>query len=512
MRSGYSVITVLMLFVFFYSGCISNFIKRPAISSDNPVVTNGIKTVNDMASSIEVSGTAGSNSIKNDSSVQNNCISETPVHTSVYSKEEATLSDILNIYKEAEEALNNRDYSLAEALIDKAAVLSSGIDISAINDESLALRYKNIITLLFQDYGRIFKDVDKINLEDPLKWLEQLSEINPEKFRKGKWKDDELLEVVRKISLRCDMPVELNNHVKNSIYFFQTAGKRTMEEWVRRSGRYVPVIQEILEEQGLPLDLAYLAMIESGFNPRAYSHKHCSGFWQFGSSTGGMYGLKRTQWYDQRNDPVKSTKAAAEYLNDLYKMYDDWLLVMAAYNWGPTRVNRQIKKGVTDFWLMDLPSETKNFVPSFMAAVIILKAPELFGFENISKEAPLSFDTVEVPYTSLKTAAKCAGVELKIIKDMNPELLKPYTPAAQKYSLKIPAGKRERFLAEYIKQPKEKYLAPKVDQYYVKKGDSLWTIAVRHNTSVSMIQSLNNMGRKTKIIPGQKLIVRTNKS
>jgi membrane-bound lytic murein transglycosylase D len=507
--------------------------------------------------------------------------SETPADISDYREEEATLTAIINLHDEAREALDKGDYSLAETRIDRAAVLASGIEISSISDKSLARRYMSTLSSLFQDYGKMYRNVDQINQEEPLNWLDQLSETMPEDFKIGKWKDDELREIVRKISLRCDMPIEYNDQVKKAIYFFQTVNKEEMEKWIRRSGRYITLIEEILEEHDLPLDLAYLAMIESGFNSKAYSRAHCSGLWQFSSSTGRMYGLKRTQWYDQRRDPLKATKAAARHLNDLYKIYGDWYLVMAAYNWGPRGVNRQIKRGNTDFWSMKMPRETRNYVPSFMAAVIISKAPELFGFENIEKEAPLAFETVEIPYTSLKSAAKCVGIDLQALKDMNTELIKTHTPAGQKYALRIPPGSKDNFLVEYAKLPKEKYSPPAIDNYYVKSGDtlsgiaarfrvsvssivrengisnrhrlrigqrlripgyrssskstnsavafkqvsqdeidaakkntltytvrrndSLWIIAVKHKTSISMIQALNNMGKSTRIDPGQKL-------
>ncbi|MFC1841110.1 LysM peptidoglycan-binding domain-containing protein [Thermodesulfobacteriota bacterium] len=567
MRLRYASIMALTLVSLCYAGCMSQFVKSPA---NEPVAPEIVTSIDNTPSAAMPSN-----------QMPDTLVSEIPADATIYGKEEATLSSILNLYEEAENALDNGDYSLAETHIDRAAVLSASIDIASIGDESLALRYMNTLASIFQDYGRLFRDVDQINREEPLNWLEQLSETKPEDFKNGRWTDDELMQIVRKIALRCDMPIEYNDRVKKSIHFFQTVERKTMEKWIHRSGIYMPIIKKILEEHDLPLDLAYLSMIESGFNPRAYSRTHNSGLWQFGSATGRMYGLKRTQWYDQRYDPLKSTKAAARYLNDLYKMYDDWLVVMAAYNYGPTRINRRIKAGSTDFWSMKLPQETRNYVPSFMAAVIISKAPELFGFEKIEKEAPLTFDTVEVPYTSLKKAAECAGVDLKTLKAINPELIKSHTPARQNYTLRIPTGTKEHFLTEYAKLPKEKYSPPEVDKYYVKRGDtlsgiaakfrvsvnslvtengirnrnrlrigqklsipgrgassgnsypaiaskpitqaeltaakkntstytvrrndSLWIIAVKHKTSVSMIQALNNMGKRTRIHPGRKL-------
>ena len=560
-------ITAITIFWLLHTGCLSQTVKKPT----NELVPSEITTLSDAAQLETVAQT----------SVSDTSLPESPVDMPDYSEEKATLTAIVNLYDEALAAMDKGDYSLAETHIENAAVLASGVDIASIEDKSLSLKYMNTLSSIFQDYGKIFKDVDQINLEEPLNWLDQLSDTKPDDFKNGMWKDEELRQIVQKIALRCDVPIEYNDQVKKAIYFFQTVNKQEMTKWISRSGRYLPIVEEILEEHDLPLDLAYLAMIESGFNTKAYSRAHCSGLWQFAYATGRMYGLKRNQWYDQRRDPVKSTKAAARHLDDLYKIYGDWSLVMAAYNWGPGGVNRQIKRGNTDFWSMKMPRETRNYVPSFMAAVIISKAPELFGFENIEKEAPLSFETVEVPYTSLAAAAKCAGVDLETLKAMNIELRRTHTPAGENYSLRIPVGTKDRFIGEFAKLPKEKYIPPEIDNYYVKHGDtlsgiaarfhvsvkrivvennirnrnslrvgqrlripgssassrrsnsvaafkqasqdeiaaaqkntstyivkrndSLWIIAVKHKTSISLIQALNNMGKKTRLVPGQKL-------
>jgi len=562
MKLRFVSFSILATVTLLHIGCTSQLAKRPVVDAAENKAETVVQTIPTTA-------------------IPEETINETPADAVIYGEEEAVLSTILNFYDEALEALDIGDYSLAETRIDSAAVLSSGIDIASIGDESLALRYMNTLASLFQDYGRIFKDVDTINSEEPLNWLNQLSESNAENFKNGKWSDEELRHIVQKIALRCDVPIDYNDQVKKSIYFFQTVKRKEMEKWMRRSGQFIPLIHNILEEEDLPLDMAYLAMIESGFSSRAYSRARASGLWQFMYATGRMYGLKRTQWYDQRRDPVKSTRAAARHLKDLFKIYGDWRLVMAAYNWGPSRVTRQVKAGNDDFWTMKMPRETRNYVPSFMAAVIISKAPELFGFENIEKAPALKYDVVEIPYTSLATAAKCAGVELATVKALNTELLKSFTPSGMNYGLRIPSGTKERFLKEYASLPKEKYEPPKVDSYYVRRGDtlsgiaakfrvsvnsivnqnnirnrnrlrvgqrisipgrggtvksstatvasrpvtstelataknnsssytvrrndSLWTIAVKHKTSVRLIQALNNMGRSSKIVPGQKL-------
>ncbi|MBT4484437.1 MAG: lytic transglycosylase domain-containing protein, partial [Candidatus Latescibacteria bacterium] len=286
---------------------------------------------------------------------------------SIYSEEEAILAQILQYQNDALDALEEGDFSLAETKIDSASLLSTQVVLDNINDESLVIQYRNTLSSLFQEYGKILNDVDTINREDPMAWLEELSASDPEEFKNGKWTDDELRTIIKKISLRCDVPIDYNDQVKKSIHFFQTQRRTEMEKWMKRSGRYLPLIQEILDEEGLPLDIAYLSMIESGFSAKAYSRARASGLWQFIYSTGRLYGLKRTTWIDERRDPLKSTKAAVQHLKDLYKMYGDWRLVMAAYNCRPSRITRQHRAGNDDFWTMTLPRETRNYVPSFMA-------------------------------------------------------------------------------------------------------------------------------------------------
>ncbi len=433
-------------------------------------------------------------------------VAEQP-ETRRYLEEENLLARIVSYYEDAGIALAEGDYPLAETLLDSAAVISADIDIESIDDPDLAFKLRETLAFLFQEYGAIFTEVDRIKREEPMAWLDELSASDPEQFKNGIWHDDELRKIVQKIALRCDVPIDYNEQVKKAIYFFQTVKRKEMEKWMRRSGRFLPLIHDILEEEDLPLDMAYLAMIESGFSARAYSRARASGLWQFIYSTGRLYGLDRTQWLDERRDPVKATKAAVQHLKDLYKMYNDWRLVMAAYNCGPTRVTRQHRAGNDDFWTMTLPRETRNYVPSFMAAVVISKAPELFGFDNIETEAPMSFDVVNAPpYMSLSDAAACAGVTLDDIKELNTELLRDRTPAGKEdYALRIPAGTRGRFVTELAKIPRDKYIPPQVSTYRVRRGDTLSQIAERFRVSVSNLMAVNGISNPRRLRAGQQL-------
>ncbi|HUT62622.1 MAG TPA: LysM peptidoglycan-binding domain-containing protein, partial [Anaerolineae bacterium] len=415
-----------------------------------------------------------------------------------YLVEETLLSQIMQYYDEALIAIDDGDFGLAETKIDSAATLSIDVDLTTIKDQSLALRYRSTLASLFKEYGRILRETERINREDPMAWLDELSATDPEQFKNGKWTDEELRNIVKKISLRCDVPLDYNQNVKNAIYFFQTEKRDEVTKWLKRSGRYLTLIQEIFKEEGLPLDMAYLSMIESGFNPKAYSRAQASGLWQFIYSTGRLYGLQRNSWLDERRDPIKSTKAAAQHLNDLYKLYGDWKMAMAAYNCGPTRVTRQYQSGIDDFWSMSLPRETMNYVPSYMAALVISKAPELFGFGNIEYEALMEYDTVDIyPYMDIADAARCAGVKLEEIKDLNPELLGNRTPAGKNtYPLRIPKDTTERFLGEFAKIPPNKYTPPKVDTYIVKRNDTLSEISKKFGVSLTSLMAANNLSSR----------------
>lgn len=409
----------------------------------------------------------------------------------LYAKEQKILEDLYDNFDEAIVAHMNGNLGLAEMEIENALLLFQQIDLDEIEDESVVLQFKDAAIMVAMELGKILNESAIIAEEDPLAWLE---DVDAEQFKSGQWTDEELEKIVLKIAVTADVPIEYNKQVRNLIYYFQNRGRNDMAKWLKRGGRYIPMMREILIEEGVPEDMVYLSMIESGFSPRAYSRARAVGLWQFIYSTGKIYGLDRNQWVDERRDPIKSTRAAAKHLNDLYKTTDDWNIVMAMYNYGPTRVIRQLKQTENiEFWDLSLPRETKNYVPSFMAAVIISKAPEIFGFDNIEKDAPFDFDTVEVaPYMSLKTAAKCAGVDQAALKDLNPELIRDRIPTgSKKYSLRIPKGCTAEFLTAYAKIPVEKYVTPKVASVRVKRGDTFSGIADRNRISISRLRAAN---------------------
>jgi membrane-bound lytic murein transglycosylase D len=244
-----------------------------------------------------------------------------------------------------------------------------------------------------------------------------------------------------------DIPVTYNQRVQFWIKYFQGPGRSYFKKWLERSSRYTSVIQRELSGAGLPKDLFYLAMVESGFSPQATSNATAVGIWQFMSDTGHRYGLRTDWWLDERKDYYKSTHAAIDYMKDLYKLFGSWYLVAASYNMGETRTRKLIQRYHTsNFWqLADmgvLPDETRNYVPKIIAAMLIAKAPGLYGFRELEYNLPESFDTFHVPGgTNLRKLSQYLGVSEKHLRELNPELILGFVPhEIRGHEIRIPKG------------------------------------------------------------------------
>jgi membrane-bound lytic murein transglycosylase D len=305
-----------------------------------------------------------------------------------------------------------------------------------------------------------------------------------------------------------NVPIIMNERVKNCILYYQTVARDAFERYLRRSTKFIPMIDEIFTEHGLPTDLKYLALVESGYNPKAYSWARAMGLWQFIASTGRLYKMYRNWWYDERRDPVKATHAAARFLKDLYEDFGDWNLAMAAYNGGPGRISRTIKKQKTrDFWKLRLKKQTMDYVPFFMAATIISKDPEKFGFTDINYEPEWVYDEVLVDKClDLAVVGKSIGCSVKELQKLNPELLRQFTPPNKnKYTLRIPKGSKSKFVAAYEKMPSSKQTS--WVKHRIKKGETVSTIARKYGVSQYAIFSANNLSRRSKIYAGKNLVV-----
>jgi membrane-bound lytic murein transglycosylase D len=309
------------------------------------------------------------------------------------------------------------------------------------------------------------------------------------------------------LQVQYDFPVEYNDEVINCIVYFQTLAREPFETFIRRSGRYLPMMKEVVASYGLPTDLAYLPLIESGFNNRAYSYAHASGPWQFIASTGRRYGLDRTNWVDERRDFEKSTHAACMYLRDLYRMFSSWPLALASYNGGEGRVARQIaRQKTTDFWKLKLRDQTENYVPLFMAALMIAKDPVTFGF-HVEPDPPLKFDWVATDKTlELKEISRALGCGVSALEDLNPELRRGVTPPKVKpYRLRVPSGYASVFAANYPQLAESKQT--EWVQHVVRRGETLSDIAKQYGVSVTTLARRNNLGPKRRLQVGQSLVI-----
>jgi membrane-bound lytic murein transglycosylase D len=308
-----------------------------------------------------------------------------------------------------------------------------------------------------------------------------------------------------------DIPIVLNARVKSIIEMFQLRRRDWFQEALDRGGYYAPMIRQIFTEEGIPQDLIYLAMVESAYKSRAVSKAGARGIWQFIQGTGRAYGLRQDFWVDDRFNPEKATRAAARHLKDLYEDLGDWYLVMAAYNSGQRRVERAIRRtGSRDFWVHAqkrvLPRETRSYVPLIIAATVIGKNPEAYGFVASTNE-PIDYDVVRLEFpVDLSTASKSAGVSLDDMKFLNPELRRWVTPLDNdSYPLRIPKGNAETFKLALAEIPEDERV--RFGTHVVRRGDTLSRIASRYGTTIDALTSANNITRRSLIHPGQVLTV-----
>lgn len=307
-----------------------------------------------------------------------------------------------------------------------------------------------------------------------------------------------------------DLPLMLNDTVAGYINYFSTRGRGTLENALARSGQYDEMIRRILKEEGLPQDLIYLAQAESGFHPLALSRAGARGMWQFMSSRAKGYGLERSWWIDERQDPEKATRAAARHLKDLYNQFGDWYLAMAAYNSGPGTVQNAVKRtGYADFWELYrrnvLPRETRNYVPIILAVTIMAKNPAQYGLENVERNKPVPSDAVKITYpVDLRLVAECVDASASELQELNPSLLRMTTPKGQEFELHLPAGTRDKYHSAIAAIPPEMRVWWRYHK--VQQGDTLASIARSYRTTPKAIAEANDLDG-SELDPDSKLII-----
>ena len=311
------------------------------------------------------------------------------------------------------------------------------------------------------------------------------------------------------------IPLEMNSHVEKALKLFKGKERVFFLRAYSRSGRYRPAIVKALKEAGLPEELSWLPLIESGFKVRALSRARALGMWQFIASTGYKYGLKRDQWTDERMDPDKSTKAAIAYLTELHRIFGDWTTALAAYNCGEGRVLNRIRSQrinyLDNFWdlYQRLPWETAFYVPKFLAVLHIVNDPEAHGFTLPPVEDPLETETVTIDkQVHLKTMAKYLGLSYTVLKNLNPELRRNSTPN-RPYAFKVPKGNGEVLLSKLGDIPVWRPPVSTYVRHKVRRGESLSVIARRYRTSVRAIMSMNGLKSSRYIRAGWTLKIPT---
>src|SRR6202453_1061338 len=301
-------------------------------------------------------------------------------------------------------------------------------------------------------------------------------------------------------STHSDLPLVMTDQVAGYINYFSNRGRGTLEHALARSGRYEEMIRRVLREEGVPQELIYLAQAESGFHPLAVSRAGARGMWQFMGSRAKGYGLERSWWVDDRQDPEKATRAAAHHLHDLYNEFGDWYLAMAAYNSGPGTVQSAVKRtGYADFWELYrrnvLPKETRNYVPIIVAVTIMAKNPAQYGLDSIVKDKPIPYDTVKIDYPiDLRLAAECVDATAEDLSDLNPSLLRMTTPKDSEFELHLPAGTADKFEAAVASIPTDKRVSWRYHK--VQAGETLASIARTYHTTPRSIAEANDLNER----------------
>ena len=310
---------------------------------------------------------------------------------------------------------------------------------------------------------------------------------------------------------RSDLPLMMTDEVAAYINYFSGRGRGVLERGLVRSGRYQEMIQRTLKEEGVPQDLIYLAQAESGFHPLALSRVGARGMWQFMAGRGAGYGLERTKWIDERQDPEKATHAAARHLKDLYNQFGDWYLAMAAYNSGPGTVQHAVKRtGYADFWELYkrnvLPKETRNYVPIILAVTIMAKNPTQYGLTDLVLDKPQPYDEVKIDYpVDLRLVAECVEVTPADLQDLNPSLLRWTTPEQTEFNLRLPAGSKDKFEQAIATIPQEMRVWWRYHK--VVPGDTVASIAQVYRSTPQAIIRANELAADADLAADARLVI-----
>ena len=395
-----------------------------------------------------------------------------------------------------EEAKQNFDNALN-------ALLSSNLDIRS--DERLQEEFDRVVAGVNQLYpGGPGADTEAQQKSEPAP-IDETNGLTPAPDAGVKAKAQAEIK-----NTNSDLPLMMTDQVAGYITYFSGRGRGGFERAFSRSGRYHDMIVATLKDEGVPQDLIYLAQAESGFHPLAVSRVGARGIWQFMASRARGYGLSHNMWVDDRQDPEKSTRAAAHHLKDLYNQFGDWYLAMAAYNSGPGTVQAAVKRtGYADFWELYrrnvLPKETRNYVPIILAVTIMAKNPSQYGLDEVLMEHPSDYDTVTINYpVDLRLVAECVGSTSGELQDLNPSLLRLTTPRAGRFELRLPAGTEDEYQTAIASIPPDMRLWWRYAT--VHPGDTLASLARNYHTTAKSIATANHL-EDTELETNAKLVI-----
>ena len=395
-----------------------------------------------------------------------------------------------------EEAKQNFDNALN-------ALLSSNLDIRS--DDRLEKEFDRVVQGVNELYpGGTSTDAEAQQKSEPAP-IDETNGITPAADAGVKAKAQAEIK-----NTRSDLPLMMTDQVAGYITYFSGRGRGVFERAFARSGRYHDMIVSTFQKEGVPQDLIYLAQAESGFHPLAVSRVGARGIWQFMASRGRGYGLYHNMWVDDRQDPEKSTRAAARHLKDLYNQFGDWYLAMAAYNSGPGTVQAAVKRtGYADFWELYrrnvLPKETRNYVPIILAVTIMAKNPSQYGLDDVVMDRPADYDTVTLNYpVDLRLVAECVGSTSSELQDLNPSLLRLTTPREGKFELHLPAGTQDQYETAINSIPTDMRLWWRY--HTVHSGDTLASLARNYHTTAKSISEANHL-EGTELEADAKLVI-----